>query len=238
MLCPMAHANTNSTDSDPFFDSTASLLASRSNAADDVNSLVSWQRDALQSDPFAALARDVRRPIEGDADWTDASVYAPSPADGGTGSFDLSAVLPPVAPTQPMRPLTVSRPPLTMPSAPRPLLSQQIASGRPIPSAVALPSMLAPDFSFSSSPLAAQQSLVVTPLPTPFALCGGSADPIITSAPRAARRRARTLDPLVAAYHQGVKRERRNAAANRLAMYLVLVGMAAAMYAGYVAFVR
>jgi hypothetical protein len=258
----MAHdSNPNSTD--PFFDSTASILAFGTNAADDANSLVSWQREAFQHDPFAALARDTRRPVDGDADWTDASVHAPSPTGG---SFDLSAVLPagpvvqPVAPPivpasqmpqmqqmapqqmQRVQPLTVGRPPTmpaTMrPAAPMPLVSQQIAAGMPIATAVPMPSMLSPEFAGTALGSSASQLSPVAQVLTPFALSGGSADPVRASTPRPSRRRARDLDPLVLAYHRGVKRERRTAAASRLAMYLIIGGVVAALYAGYMTFVH
>jgi hypothetical protein len=250
------HMNSNDIE---FFDSTASILAFGTNAVDDANSLVSWQRDAFQHDPFTALARDTRRPVDGDADWTDASVYAPRPAaaNGAVVPFDLSAVLPTAAPVQPpvqqhgpqrtqvpqrfaqVPPMTVGRPPAVPSVAPRPLVSQQIAAGMPIASAVPMPSMLSPQFASTvAAPLASQLSPAAQVLATPFALGVGSADPVLTSARRPSRRRARDLDPLVVAYHRGVKRERRNAAASRFAMYLVLIGMAAALYAGYMAFFR
>jgi hypothetical protein len=261
MLWRMAlDPHTNSNDSESFFDSTASILAFGTNAADDANSLVSWQRDAFQHDPFTALARDTRRPVDGDADWTDASVYAPGrvAAYGEAVPFDLSAVLPTAAPVQSvapvqqqrpqmpqvqrmvqLQPLTVGRPPAMPPITPSPLVSQQIAAGMPISSAVPMPSMLSPQFAgTAAAPLASQLSTAAQALATPFALAIGSADPILAPARRPSRRRARDLDPLVVAYHRGVKRERRNAAAGRLVMYLILVGMAAAMYAGYMAFVR
>jgi hypothetical protein len=250
ILCAMAHdAHTNSNDSDPFFDSTASILAFGTNAVDDANSLVSWQRDAFQHDPFAALARDTRRPVEGDANWTDASVnaLAPMPANGTIAPFDLAAaVLPPAAPVPHMpyvphmqaAPLTVGRQPAACPVAPGQLVSQQIAAGVPISSAVPMPSMLSPEFARNVPVPPASPLSPVAQVLTPFALSVGSADPVLTPAPRPSRRRARDLDPLVLAYHRGVKRERRTAAASRLAMYLILVGAAAALYAGYMAFVR
>jgi hypothetical protein len=55
-------------------DSTASLLDFGRAAADDSNSLVSWQREAFAGDPFSALARDVNPPAAGAPDWTDGTV--------------------------------------------------------------------------------------------------------------------------------------------------------------------
>jgi hypothetical protein len=86
-------------------DSTASLLDFGRSVGDDTSSLVSWQRDALVSDPFSAMVRDANPQAPGSPDWTDGTVkwqsdpylagLPPTPARVAVGPEAFGVGMPP-----------------------------------------------------------------------------------------------------------------------------------------------
>lgn len=245
------------------YDSTASILDFSKPVGSDADSLLMWQEEAMSSNPFGQVAPQpvAYQPSLQPLPVHQLPVFRPVVHQPVAHQMPHHLAHQPLAPTHAAPPRPAILPVATAVPMMRDQPSQPRVETRPVaPQAVfvpaAQPSQPQPvaDLSYlvqrpaATTATAAALSVTSTGLlPTPFALTVGSEKAVSYSTQRSrtfgaakvpTSNRMVLVQPLVAAYHADVRRERRRAALGRMIAALVVTAVAAGAYLAYLTFLR